>query len=621
MPILSTVGRKARRMRVILATLYVVLILGSLTMVYPFLLMISNSFASYVDRNDFRIIPLYWHNDEMLFRKYVEAKYNENVNYWNQFLGRNDATFADLKKPAPVNARAVADWQEFTRSLKPEYTDLANQDQVSHITPECLYRYRVFLQTRFKGDCEAMNRLYEEAHDGWGDGSITLPADRLEERQTRILDTPKYRDFLRFKQGLLARYRIPVGMDGTWWTWLGSQYGNELKTISARHGLAYASAADVHLAERLPATPNLAEDWVRYVRREIPFHYLELDPAAAPAFRRALQQRYGTADGLNRAYKSGYADWSQVPFSPSVPRDETRRLDWTDFVLGAAPPQYFRLRTPEVLYHESLARKYGSVAAVNQAYGTHYPSFAAVNPPRYESEWVELLANKQAIRHEFIVRNYREVFDYMAIHGRAIWNTLVLVVGLLLVTLIINPLAAYALSRYQLPGTYKILLFLLATMAFPAEVTMIPGFLLLKQLHLLNTYWAIILPAMASGYSIFLLKGFFDSLPRELYEAAQLDGAREATMFLRITVPLSKPVLAVIALGTFSFAYGAFMWAFVVCQDPKMWTLMVWLFQMNTWSPQFVQMAALVLSAIPTLLVFIFCQNIIMRGIILPVEK
>ena len=92
-------------------------------------------------------------------------------------------------------------------------------------------------------------------------------------------------------------------------------------------------------------------------------------------------------------------------------------------------------------------------------------------------------------------------------------------------------------------------------------------------------------------------------------------------MFLRITVPLSKPVLAVIALGTFTFAYGSFMWAFLVCQDPKMWTLMVWLFQLQVWAPQFMVLAALVLAALPTLLVFIFCQNIIMRGIILPVEK
>ncbi|MDH7570240.1 MAG: carbohydrate ABC transporter permease, partial [Armatimonadota bacterium] len=92
-------------------------------------------------------------------------------------------------------------------------------------------------------------------------------------------------------------------------------------------------------------------------------------------------------------------------------------------------------------------------------------------------------------------------------------------------------------------------------------------------------------------------------------------------MFLKITIPLSLPVMAVIALHTFTAAYGSFMWALLVCQNPRMWTLMVWLSQMQTWAPTFVMFAALVLAAIPTLLVFVFCQNIIMRGIIIPTEK
>ena len=97
----------------------------------------------------------------------------------------------------------------------------------------------------------------------------------------------------------------------------------------------------------------------------------------------------------------------------------------------------------------------------------------------------------------------------------------------------VNPLAAYALSRYRLSYTPKVLIFMLATMAFPAEVAMIPNFLLIKQLGLLNTFAALILPGLASGYFIFLLKGFFDSLPAELYEAASIDGASELRMFCR----------------------------------------------------------------------------------------
>jgi ABC-type glycerol-3-phosphate transport system permease component len=294
--------------------------------------------------------------------------------------------------------------------------------------------------------------------------------------------------------------------------------------------------------------------------------------------------------------------------------------DWLEFV-RSAPVSLLSVRTPDVQFRDHLRRRYGTLAALNATYGTNYHAWEEPAPPYLETEWVEMQRDRAAIKREFLVRNYREVINYIALHGPAVWNTFVLCAGLLLATLIVNPLCAYALSRYNLPSTYKILLFLLATMAFPAEVSAIPSFLMLKQLHLLNTYWALILPAMANGYSIFLLKGFFDSLPKELYEAGTIDGASEARMFSTITLPLSKPVLAVIALGTFTAAYGSFIWAFLVCQDPSKWTLMVWLSQMQSWAPMPVIFAALVLAAIPTLLVFIFCQNIIMRGIIIPTEK
>jgi len=84
---------------------------------------------------------------------------------------------------------------------------------------------------------------------------------------------------------------------------------------------------------------------------------------------------------------------------------------------------------------------------------------------------------------------------------------------------------------------------------------------------------------------------------------------------------MSTPVLAVIGLGAFTHAYGSFLWAFVVCQDKNMWTLMVWLQQMGSWAPQSMVYAALVLAAIPTLIVFIFAQDVIMRGVIIPMEK
>lgn len=151
---------------------------------------------------------------------------------------------------------------------------------------------------------------------------------------------------------------------------------------------------------------------------------------------------------------------------------------------------------------------------------------------------------------------------------------------------------------------------------------MIPNFLLLRDLGLLNTYAALVLPRMANGFSIFLLKCFFDSLPRELYEAAEIDGASEAQVFRMVALPMLKPILAYIALNAFVLTYSGFMWAFVICPDPKMWTLMVWVydFQSRNTGANYV-MASVLLVSIPPLIVFLFANRIIMRGIIIPSMK
>ena len=126
---------------------------------------------------------------------------------------------------------------------------------------------------------------------------------------------------------------------------------------------------------------------------------------------------------------------------------------------------------------------------------------------------------------------------------------------------------------------------------------------------------------MANGYGLFLLKGFFDSLPRELYESADIDGAGEWTKFWSFTMALSKPILAVLALSAFTGAYSEFMMALIIIPDRDMWTLMVWIFQLQIGAPQPVIHASVLVAAIPTFVVFIFCQNIIIRGIVVPVEK
>ena len=290
--------------------------------------------------------------------------------------------------------------------------------------------------------------------------------------------------------------------------------------------------------------------------------------------------------------------------------------DIKDFVAKGEPPRY---RSGAA---ENLWRTYQSSGTLSGP-GGPVAAVAAIPKPlpieAFERQWLH--DHMSEIRSEFATRNYAYVVQYIALNWRALWNTAIFCLLAILTQLIVNPLAAYALSRYPIRASGKILIFLLATMAFPAEVAMIPGFLLLKQLHLLNTFAALVLPTAASGYMIFLLKGFFDSLPQELFEAGQLDGAKESTMMTRIALPLSKPVLGYLALLAFMAAYGAFLYAFLVVQDQHMWTLMVWIYQLQNTAPKAVVMAALTLAAIPTLVVFLIAQRTIMKGIVLPSER
>jgi len=389
-----------------------------------------------------------------------------------------------------------------------------------------------------------------------------------------------------------------------------------------------------------------------------------------------LRKRYPSIDDLNKAYLEENVGFQTVDTPPELfdlpewkPNPGRKWTEWVLFKQGLPPDFRIPVRA-QWLWQRFLASTFknqftkvphgllGSATgfedlslpdnpaiwAASKDVGDLVRQFRSKEPPRFinnsvESQWAKfssgtspipvassdgsfVIANASAVRKEFAGRNYGYVLDYILLNGRAVWNTFLFCFLSILTQLTVNPLAAYALSRYPIKASGKILIFLLATMAFPAEVAMIPSFLLLKDLGLLNTFAALVLPSAASGYMIFLLKGFFDSLPQELFEAGALDGAREITMMTRIALPMSKPVLGYLALLAFMGAYGAFIYAFLIAQDQKMWTLMVWIYQLqNSAAPKAVIMAALTLAAIPTLAVFLCAQRVIMRGIVLPGEK
>ncbi|MAE67977.1 MAG: hypothetical protein CMJ18_27300 [Phycisphaeraceae bacterium] len=678
MPIISEVGRRAWRVRLLIASIYSLLILGGVTMVYPFVMMIALSLTGTSDFGDFKLIPAYLYDDQALCTRYTADHYCHldliSVANFNNAYGTGYYSFKELAVGALDNAAtgydcALADWVAFLPTVPVDDWIVGNRQKTNA-------EYRRFLRERFDGDVTAVNFAYSEMYDSFDEAAI-LREDPLNAAWT----PPRGRlgeDWRAFKQTIDFADRIYPNADQAYRGYLRRKYDNDHHRLSETWSRPIQGFNAVRLNASRPTSENEAEDWDTYVHSRWPkrligdtgrilsienrfrdwlrgkygsidrlraawslpahasFDDVALErtafqPAAArddggrflatmladhdgqARYRNYLGRKYPSIERLNRTYHSSYRSFHDVYMPKLMPRPEGIRQDWLDFqdefIVALDLPSKF-----SAFLHD----RYGNVDAMNRAYGLELASFDTIDPPYFAKDIADFKRVKKGLRRWYLTRNYRTVIEYIVLRGKALWNTFVLVVCMLVTTLTVNPLCAYALSRFKLAFAPKVLIFLLATMAFPAEVRMIPSFLLLKEFGMLNTYWALVLPGIASGFSIFLLKGFFDTLPEEIFEAATIDGASPTRQFWQIGVPLVKPILAFIALGAFTAAYGGFMWAFVVCQDPDKWTLMVWLFQMQQSEPQHVAMAALTLASLPTLVVFLVAQRIIMRGIILP---
>ena len=214
--------------------------------------------------------------------------------------------------------------------------------------------------------------------------------------------------------------------------------------------------------------------------------------------------------------------------------------------------------------------------------------------------------------------NYRELFAHAGM-GRYLVNSVVLTVAVTLVSLAFNVAAGYAFAKLPFGGRDRIFKSLLAALVIPGQVAMVPLFLLLKQMGLVNSYGGVIVPAMASIFGIFLVRQYALSIPDEILEAARIDGASELRIFGSVIVPVLKPIIVTLAVFTSLGTWNDFMWPLIVLNDSDLYTLPVALASLSREHVQDneLMMAGSVLTTLPVLLVFLALQRYYVEGIML----
>jgi multiple sugar transport system permease protein len=185
------------------------------------------------------------------------------------------------------------------------------------------------------------------------------------------------------------------------------------------------------------------------------------------------------------------------------------------------------------------------------------------------------------------------------------------------ITVLLASLAAFGFSRTRFRGRNLIFGLILAGIMVPGQILIVPLFTEMQAFRMVDTYWGIILPQVASPVAVFIFKQFFDGIPRDLEEAATLDGASRLRVYWQIWMPLARSAIAAVSIFTFVAAWNNFLWPFIVITNPDMMTLPVGLSQVQTaYGIRYAQiMASAVLGGLPLLVVFLFFQRQIVQGI------
>jgi multiple sugar transport system permease protein len=217
--------------------------------------------------------------------------------------------------------------------------------------------------------------------------------------------------------------------------------------------------------------------------------------------------------------------------------------------------------------------------------------------------------------------NYRELFEHAGM-GRYFANSVLISTAITLLSLVCNTLAGYAFAKLRFAGREKLFAVLIGGLVIPAQVAMLPLFLMLKYVGLVNTYAGVILPGTATVFGIvgiFLVRQYARGIPDDLLEAARVDGAGELRIFVQIVLPLLKPMLVTLAVLTFLTAWNDFMWPLIVLTGQQHYTLPVGLASLSREHVQDFElmMAGAVITVVPVLVLFLSLQRYYIRGLLL----
>lgn len=240
-----------------------------------------------------------------------------------------------------------------------------------------------------------------------------------------------------------------------------------------------------------------------------------------------------------------------------------------------------------------------------------------VDPARPDDYVRVNVKDREPVREfKLATENYTDLGGKISF-GSYLWNSVFITLVATILTLLFNSMAAFALSKYKFTGRTGVFLLILGTLMVPPAIVLVPNFLLISEMGMLNSLWGVIWPAIATPTGVFLLRQYMLTIPDELLEAARMDHASEWQIYWRIVLPLAAPALAVLAIFSVMWRWNDFLWPLIVLSKNEKFTLQLALnaFQGDLVTQWNYLLAMTVITLLPITIVFAFLQKYITQGI------
>ncbi len=198
-------------------------------------------------------------------------------------------------------------------------------------------------------------------------------------------------------------------------------------------------------------------------------------------------------------------------------------------------------------------------------------------------------------------------------------NTVFITIGTTLLTLFTSSTAGFAFAKYEFRGKRFLFMLILVLLMLPPQVTLVPTYLMVRSLGLVNSYFGLMIPGITSVFGVFLIRQYLQSIPNELIDAARIDGSNDWGIYVQIILPLLKPALAVLAIFTFTGSWNSFLWPLIIADSSSMYTLQVGIafFSGQTGTEYQLMMAVAVVSMLPVVLMYLLFQRYFVASVAL----